>query len=152
MAATRCHTFVRKASDAFLPIVGTNYAGRGAATRTSMTSHFTALSRYSTGQDRNKDEHLPVVTIFTGPQCSLCDEMKLELKSVQEKHPFHLKTYNIHDRSLPDQPTWQKKYIFDIPVLHVDGVEVLRHRVTEGGRGRLVQALLREGGMREGEK
>ncbi|KAL9936285.1 hypothetical protein V8E36_005127 [Tilletia maclaganii] len=84
---------------------------------------------------------LPIVTVFTGPQCSLCDEMKRDIRSVQEEHPFDLETYNIHDTALPDQPKWQKLYIFDIPVLHVGGREVLRHRVTAANRVKLVNAL-----------
>ncbi|KAK0566129.1 hypothetical protein OC844_000873 [Tilletia horrida] len=84
---------------------------------------------------------LPVVTIFTGPQCSLCEELKHELKPIQKEHPFQLTTYDIHDRALPDQPKWHRLYRFDIPVLHIAGKEVLRHRLTEKNRPRLVEAL-----------
>ncbi|KAK0561523.1 hypothetical protein OC861_005771 [Tilletia horrida] len=67
--------------------------------------------------------------------------MKMELKKVQKEHPFELATYDIHDKTLPEQAKWQKKYIFDIPVLHVDGQEVLRHRITDKSRVKLLKAL-----------
>ncbi|GAA5873540.1 hypothetical protein JCM16303_001158 [Sporobolomyces ruberrimus] len=65
---------------------------------------------------------LPRLTLFTGgPECSLCEVAKQDLKRVQSRAPFELEYYNI--RKVPnedpdtafDRTTWRRLYQYDIP-------------------------------------
>ncbi|TBU35435.1 hypothetical protein BD311DRAFT_734686 [Dichomitus squalens] len=78
------------------------------------------------------------LTLFSGPQCSLCDRLtswltprfslqtaKAELAKVRQQRPFELNTINIQD---PGQERWKKKYVYWIPALHIEGKEVAKGR------------------------
>ncbi|TBU65271.1 hypothetical protein BD310DRAFT_804626 [Dichomitus squalens] len=65
------------------------------------------------------------LTLFSGPQCSLCDTAKAELAKVRQQRPFKLETINIQD---PGQERWKKKYVYWIPALHIEGKEVAKGR------------------------
>ncbi|TBU46423.1 hypothetical protein BD309DRAFT_999085 [Dichomitus squalens] len=65
------------------------------------------------------------LTLFSGPQCSLCDTAKAELAKVRQQRPFELNTINIQD---PGQERWKKKYVYWIPALHIEGKEVAKGR------------------------
>ncbi|GAA5994774.1 hypothetical protein JCM5350_007990 [Sporobolomyces pararoseus] len=87
---------------------------------------------------------LPRLTLFTGgPECSLCEVAKQDLRKVQQIAPFELNYYNI--RKIPgedpdlayDRTTWRRLYQYDIPVLHLssdDSFDSLAGRVGKGGR------------------
>ncbi|GAA6008666.1 hypothetical protein JCM11491_003387 [Sporobolomyces phaffii] len=87
---------------------------------------------------------LPRLTLFTGgPECSLCEVAKEDLKAVQRRAPFELNYYNI--RKVPgedpdsayDRQTWRRLYQYDIPVLHLsqdDSFDSLAGRIGTGGR------------------
>jgi glutaredoxin len=65
------------------------------------------------------------VTLFTKPNCPLCDEA---LEQVQEAHkaaPFELVEVNILD----DEAVY-RRHQHHIPVVCLDGVELFRHRLT----------------------
>ncbi|EKM55026.1 uncharacterized protein PHACADRAFT_208554 [Phanerochaete carnosa HHB-10118-sp] len=66
---------------------------------------------------------VPRLTLFSGPQCSLCDIAKAELAKVRQKREFELQTVNIQDA---DQEEWKRKYVYWIPALHIDGKEVAK--------------------------
>ena len=68
------------------------------------------------------------VTIFTKPECGLCEEAEEVIEAVRARAalPFELIRRNILDR-FEDY----EHYKHDIPVILLDGVEVARHRVTE---------------------
>ncbi|KZT52375.1 DUF836-domain-containing protein [Calocera cornea HHB12733] len=80
---------------------------------------------------------LPRLTLYTGPFCSLCDTAKAELAKVQLQSPFHLTLVDIHAPGA-EHEKWRRLYQYDIPVLHLEGRRVMKHRV-EGER--LVQKL-----------
>lgn len=68
------------------------------------------------------------VTLYTRPQCRLCEAVKFVLERVREDHPFELIEVDI---SAPGNERWHDLYGNDIPVVCVDGREWFRHRVVE---------------------
>lgn len=68
---------------------------------------------------------IPRLTLFSGPNCSLCDIAKAELAKVKDLYHFDLQVINIQDRG---QETWKRRYVYWIPVLHLDGEEIARGR------------------------
>ncbi len=76
------------------------------------------------------------VTFFTKPDCSLCDGALYVVERVRSKIPFELETVDI---SAAGNEKWFELYHNDIPVVHLDGVEIFRHHVDER---RLREALL----------
>ena len=71
---------------------------------------------------------LPRVTLFTRPGCSLCEPVRFIIRKAQQRLPF---AYSEVDISLPQHSTHLARYTDDIPVVHVNGREVARHRLTE---------------------
>ncbi|KAI8982906.1 hypothetical protein BD414DRAFT_523443 [Trametes punicea] len=65
------------------------------------------------------------LTLFSGPNCSLCDIAKAELAKVRQQRAFELETINIQD---PGQERWKRKYVYWIPALHLEGREVAKGR------------------------
>jgi len=65
------------------------------------------------------------LTLFSGPQCSLCDTAKAELAKVRQQRSFELETINIQDAG---QERWKRKYVYWIPALHLEGKEVAKGR------------------------
>ncbi|KIY62567.1 hypothetical protein CYLTODRAFT_458878 [Cylindrobasidium torrendii FP15055 ss-10] len=68
---------------------------------------------------------LPRFTLFSGPNCSLCDVAKAELAKVRQTRPFELDVINIQDAG---QERWKRKYVYWIPALHLEGKEVVKGR------------------------
>ncbi len=79
----------------------------------------------------------PVVTFFTKRDCGLCRSALYVVEKVRRTIPFELR---IVDISAPGQESWREQYREHIPVVHLDGREIFRHRVDE----RRLRALLRE--------
>jgi hypothetical protein len=131
-----------------------------------------SLGRLPKLHQRSLATRVPKLTLFSGPQCSLCEVSHVihHPKSVvfsdtlsgcqtsslnsQERralccvpalgifsdasylqHPFNFEVVNIRD---PGQESWMRKYVYWIPVLHIDGQEVARGRWGEAeARGAL---------------
>ncbi|KAJ7578517.1 hypothetical protein C8J56DRAFT_1006926 [Mycena floridula] len=68
---------------------------------------------------------LPRLTLFSGPNCSLCDVAKSELARVKLTRDFRLETIDIQS---PGQEFWKKKYVYWIPALHLEGKEICKGR------------------------
>ena len=68
----------------------------------------------------------PRVTLYTKPECGLCDEVKEVIEIVRRRRPFDVELRNILE-NLDEY----EKYKHDIPVILLDGVEIARHRMTE---------------------
>ncbi|XP_068781876.1 glutaredoxin-like protein C5orf63 homolog [Struthio camelus] len=66
----------------------------------------------------------PVLTLFTKKPCPLCDEAKEVLEP--HKKRFILQEVDI---TLPENSTWYDKYKYDIPVFHLNGKFLMKHRV-----------------------
>lgn len=65
------------------------------------------------------------LTLFSGPNCSLCDIAKAELAKVKNLHDLQLQVINIQDSG---QEIWKRRYAHWIPVLHLDGEEIAKGR------------------------
>ncbi|KDQ33053.1 hypothetical protein PLEOSDRAFT_48543 [Pleurotus ostreatus PC15] len=68
---------------------------------------------------------IPRLTLFSGPNCSLCDIAKAELEKVRKQRQFQLEVINIQDTG---QEKWKKKYVYWIPALHLEGKEIVKGR------------------------
>lgn len=68
------------------------------------------------------------VTFFTKPECTLCRSALYVVERVRTRLPFDLETVDISE---PGQAKWRALYQNDIPVVHLDGREIFRHRVDE---------------------
>uniref|UniRef100_A0A3B4U8F4 Glutaredoxin-like protein n=1 Tax=Seriola dumerili TaxID=41447 RepID=A0A3B4U8F4_SERDU len=64
---------------------------------------------------------LPTLTLFTKDPCPLCDEAKEVLE------PFKHRQVDI---SLQENRVWFDRYRWDIPVFHLNGQFVMKHRVN----------------------
>lgn len=93
-------------------------AGRGAARVSRQPMACSTAARALRRVARAYSTRPPHLTLFTGPQCSLCDDAKEVLDEVHRTVPFTLATYNIRDDSAPDVAHWRRKYQYEIPVLH----------------------------------
>ncbi len=76
------------------------------------------------------------ITFFTKPDCTLCHAALYVVKRVQSQISFELSCIDI---SAPGQQAWLAQYKHDIPVVHLNGEEIFRHRVDE----RRLKELLR---------
>ena len=83
------------------------------------------------------------LTLFTRPNCSLCDVAKATLTTFRQHRTVSYTEIDIARSAHND--TWWEKYQYDVPVLHVERVEhtyvkkdvvsvvgVLMHRFGEG--------------------
>jgi hypothetical protein len=69
---------------------------------------------------------MPRVTLYSKPECHLCDVVKEVISRVRARREFELEIRNI----LTD-PADYERYKNDIPVVMVDGVEIARYRLSE---------------------
>lgn len=75
----------------------------------------------------------PTLTMYTKEECSLCDEAK-EILTPYFTH-INFKEVDIMD---PENEDYFLKYRFDIPVFHLNGNYLMKHRVD---KDRLEMAL-----------
>ena len=76
------------------------------------------------------------LTLYTRPGCHLCDDLKATLLQVQRRQAFELTEVDISR-----DPSLERRYGRDIPVLLIDGIEAARHRIDEADLvGKLRQA------------
>ncbi|XP_009996456.1 PREDICTED: glutaredoxin-like protein C5orf63 homolog [Chaetura pelagica] len=66
----------------------------------------------------------PVLTLFTKKPCPLCDEAKEVLEPYKRR--FILQEVDI---THPENSAWYDKYKYDIPVFHLNGKFLMKHRV-----------------------
>ena len=65
------------------------------------------------------------VTIYSKPGCELCHEAEAVIRQVATRRRFRLEKKNILE-----DPALHQEYRHAIPVIHVDGQEIARHRLT----------------------
>jgi hypothetical protein len=69
---------------------------------------------------------MTIVTLYTKPDCHLCDTAHEVLEGVREDFDFEIEQVDIsRDRTL------RKRYGVRIPVVAVDGIELFEHRVDD---------------------
>ncbi|EKX31288.1 hypothetical protein GUITHDRAFT_91230 [Guillardia theta CCMP2712] len=79
----------------------------------------------------------PRVTLFTKADCTLCDKVKVVLKDCKESHPHSLSQIDITD---PEHEDWWKRYKYDIPVLHLNGLYWTKHKLDMAAAGEALEA------------
>lgn len=92
---------------------------------TNIKQHFsTSFSRWlNTG---TKDVNLPLLTMYTKSSgCSLCDDAKLVLAPVMDQFNFE----EVHIDN-PENTEWFDQYRYDIPVFHLNGKFLMKHKVS----------------------
>jgi glutaredoxin len=65
------------------------------------------------------------LTLYTKPECSLCDDAKDVIEEARAEIKFELELRDILD-DLADF----ERYKHDIPVILLEGREIARHRIT----------------------
>ncbi len=66
------------------------------------------------------------LTLYSRPDCHLCDDMKTTIKNFSKKKSVDLKIVDISNNA-----TLETQYGQEIPVLFIDGRKVAKHRVSE---------------------
>ena len=69
---------------------------------------------------------MPTLTLYTKPDCPLCDDAQTALERVRERVPFDLE---VHDITL--DPALAERYAERIPLVLVDGQEAWEYVVDE---------------------
>ncbi len=75
------------------------------------------------------------VAFFTKPDCTLCGGAWYVIERVRAQIPFEVEQVDI---SAPGNEAWFAAYQHDIPVVHLNGQEIFRHRVDERHLRRLL--------------
>ncbi len=79
------------------------------------------------------------ITFFTKPDCTLCRAALYVVKRVQSHIPFELNSIDI---SAPGNEIFLAQYKHDIPIVHLNDVEIFRHRVDERQFRKLLRAAV----------
>jgi glutaredoxin len=66
------------------------------------------------------------LTLYTRPDCHLCNDMKDTVLRVLRQHVFELIEVDISRNHM-----LERQYGRDIPILFIDGTEAARHRIDE---------------------
>lgn len=66
------------------------------------------------------------VTVYTKPDCPLCEEAKEVLGRVRRRVPFDLEEINI----VTDAALFER-FRYDIPVVFIDGQKAFKHHLDE---------------------
>ncbi len=68
------------------------------------------------------------VTFFTKEDCPLCESAWFVVTKLKGRIDLELERIDFTD---PENHRWYALYVNDIPVVHLNGQEVFRHRVSE---------------------
>jgi 4a-hydroxytetrahydrobiopterin dehydratase len=68
------------------------------------------------------------ITLYTRQNCSLCEKAKSSIRAAASLHRLPI---TLREVDIDADPELQARYSDDVPVIHVDGVEAFRHRVTQ---------------------
>jgi len=84
------------------------------------------------------------VVIYSKPGCHLCEDMKEEIARADVAD-----LYSLSEIDIESDPELLRRYKYDIPVLLIDGIEALRHRLkAEDFSARILAARKRHSLMK----
>ena len=66
------------------------------------------------------------LTLYSRPDCHLCDDMKTTIKKISKKISVDLRIVDISNNA-----TLETQYGQEIPVLFVDGRRIAKYRISE---------------------
>ena len=78
---------------------------------------------------------LPEITIYSKPDCCLCERAKKRLQRLQRLHQFALREVNILE-----DPSAFEKFLEEIPVIFVNGKKAFKYRLDEKQLVRMLQS------------
>ena len=78
------------------------------------------------------------VTLYGKPGCGLCDHAEQVLARISRRIPLAVDLVNIES-----DDDLLRRYMFEIPVITVDGAEVAKAPIYEHALEELIQALIR---------
>ena len=88
------------------------------------------------------------VELLTKPGCHLCDEMKAALGRAARGL-----SVDVREVDISEDPSLEKRYGLDIPVLFIDAKKAFKHRATEKElRKHLEMVQRRSGAIRQQEE
>jgi glutaredoxin len=79
---------------------------------------------------------LPLVELFSKPDCHLCEEAKRLLRELQAVYPFTL-----HEINIATDTALQTQYGEEIPVVYINGRKACKYRVDAAQFVRRLQRL-----------
>ncbi|MFQ5492216.1 MAG: glutaredoxin family protein [Phycisphaerae bacterium] len=83
------------------------------------------------------------ITFFTRPDCQLCDAALFVIRKVAASQGgVELRVVDIDQ---PGDRRWADEYNEHVPVVHLNGREIFRHRVDETVLRRLLRGALHPG-------
>ena len=80
----------------------------------------------------------PVLRVYTGRGCHLCDIVKAQLESLKAELGFTIELVGIDD-----DPELERRYRQELPVVELEGRKIFKYRVDPD---RLARILSRRGG------
>ncbi|MEE9295289.1 MAG: glutaredoxin family protein [Phycisphaerae bacterium] len=80
---------------------------------------------------------MKTVTFFTKDGCTLCESAWFVINKLRQRIDFEIERVDITE---PQNTRWYALYCNDIPVVHLNGEEVCRHRVSERTLRRLLES------------
>lgn len=81
--------------------------------------------------------HTPTVELLTSPGCHLCDQARIDLKSVTDPLGIEVTEINVEERL-----DLLKRHAEEIPVVRVDGVPRDFWRVDQGRIERILRGII----------
>jgi glutaredoxin len=77
------------------------------------------------GKNSGVKGSMRLVTIYSKPDCDLCREAEAVIRQVMTRRRFRFEKRNILD-----DPVLMEEFGTAVPVVHVDGQEIARYRLT----------------------
>jgi glutaredoxin len=78
---------------------------------------------------------MPEIIIYSKPDCCLCEEVKEQLKKMQELHAFAWREVNILE-----DPSAYQRFKEEIPVVFINGKKAFKYRLDEKRFVRILQS------------
>ncbi len=66
------------------------------------------------------------IVVYSKPDCCLCDEVKAQLRKLQERYAFEWREINILD-----DPAAHEEFKEEIPVVFIDGRKAFKYYLDE---------------------